>query len=371
MPIDRRATIAAALDAAEANNGEVPEDFTPPETDDAGNVVDPAKTLVDENKRVVKDDKLGNGETVNEEVAAPAVDKPKVGEAPKPDEDKAPQSWRAAQKAKWSTVDPEVKQEIQRRERDHERVLSESAQTRQFAQYFHQTVSPYMARVQAMGVHPLVAVREFFKADHALSNGTEEARAAQLVKLFYDYNINLETFDKVLTAEHMRRGGTPADPVSSQVSQLLAEQLRPLQEFVQSQRTAEQQRQEQEARAASASIEQMALDNVKYPHFQAVANDMADIIEIQSKKGLYLTPEQAYTRAVAMNPEVSQQVQQQQQQTAQQLAAQRKTQRAQRALAASSSVAGAPNGTPSGGSGINVKDRRAVIESAFDQLEGR
>jgi hypothetical protein len=109
--------------------------------------------------------------------------------------------------------------------------------------------------------------------------------------------------------------------------------------------------------------------NPKYPHFDTLREDMADVIDIASKRGVKLSLEQAYSRAAAMNPEVSQLVANQQNQAAKQTAAQVANARAQRALAASSSVNGAPNSLPTGAPSGN--DRRAAIAAAFESFEGR
>jgi hypothetical protein len=106
----------------------------------------------------------------------------------------------------------------------------------------------------------------------------------------------------------------------------------------------------------------------KYPHFETLRDDMADLIDIASKRGVYLTLEDAYARATGMNPEVSRQVATQQSLASKQSAAQAANTKAQRALQASVSVGGAPAGAPTA---VQGSGRRAAIEAAFEQLEGR
>jgi hypothetical protein len=149
---------------------------------------------------------------------------------------------------------------------------------------------------------------------------------------------------------------------------LLQQRLAPFQTFIQQQQAQTRAQEEQVSQQIGTTIEQMAADP-KYPHFGSVREDMADVIDIASKRGVYLTLEQAYSRAVAMNPEVSQEVASQQAAEATRAAAQTANARAQRALNASASVGGAPNGSPSG-TPINSTDRRAVIEAAFSSATG-
>ena len=94
-----------------------------------------------------------------------------------------------------------------------------------------------------------------------------------------------------------------------------------------------------------------------------------ETLPLAAKRGVYLTPEQAYNRAIAMNPEVSKLVNEQQQAEAKRAAARKANDDAQRALKASVSVGGSPGGTPSGASGAT--DRRSVIAAAFDSVGGR
>jgi hypothetical protein len=152
------------------------------------------------------------------------------------------------------------------------------------------------------------------------------------------------------------------------VDQLLQQRLAPLQQFITQQQQRDQQAAQQRDQAAVQTIEQMAADP-KYPYFSDLRQDMADLIDIASKRGHALTLDQAYTRAMAMNPEVSKLVTAQQSTAARSAAAVAANARAQRALAASSSVNGSPSSTPSGAP--IGSDRRAAISAAMDAVEGR
>jgi hypothetical protein len=342
---DRRDAIEAAFAAAEeAETVSAPTGDSPPES----------KTGEDATSRPTVEGTAGAEQVAKPEPAIPATEFAV---------DKAPQSWRAPQKAKWDKLDPDIRQEVIRRERETTKVLGETAQARQFTQQFVQTIQPFQARLAASGTHPLVAVQELLKSDHILSSAPKIQRAAFMAKLIKDYDIDIAALDDALA-------GTAAaeDPVESRVQQLLQQQLAPLHQFLSAQKQQEQQREAQESTRIATTIEQMAADP-KYPHFEALREDMADLVDIASKRGQYLTLEQAYTRAVGMNPEVSSLVATQRTAAARQTSAQAAHARAQKALAASVSVGGAPNGVPS--SIPSGSDRRAVIEAAFEQAAGR
>jgi len=288
------------------------------------------------------------------EDAAGKPETPSATHAPDATADKAPQSWRPAEKAKWATLDPAVRQEVTRREREITTALNDSAQARSLAHEFANAVSPYMARIQSMGVRPTEAVAELFKVDHLLSTAPKQQRAQFMAKLIADYDVDVVALDAALS------GQAPKDDVPSQVEQLLQQRLAPFQQFM-AQQQARLQREEQESQQRTVqTVESMALDP-KYPQFSEVRNDMADLIEIYSRRGVYLPLDEAYNRAIAMTGGTNQVVVQQQ-------AAEANAQ-AQRALKASRSVRGTPN--LGGLKSVDVNDRRATIAAAFDELGGR
>jgi hypothetical protein len=99
----------------------------------------------------------------------------------------------------------------------------------------------------------------------------------------------------------------------------------------------------------------------KYPYFDEVRQDMADIVEIYVKKGLAISLSEAYNKAIHMNDTVREQM-------GKQVAissANQQHQQAQRALKAASSVTGAP---AAGGVHGNVGDGsiRGALEAAFN-----
>ena len=128
--------------------------------------------------------------------AAPKDEAPEKVEddnEPKFSVDRPPQSWRAPQKAKWAALDPEVRQEVIRREREVTKVLGDTAQARKVANEFHQVVQPFAARFQALNVNPIQAVQELLKADYVLTSAPRVQKAQYMAKLIKDYDIVNDT----------------------------------------------------------------------------------------------------------------------------------------------------------------------------------
>ena len=332
MDDDRRATIEAAMDSVgsgEAPTVEVKEPVQEElnlETPETPETPDPAAEVA----QVAKE--LGV-ETVADATA-------RAVEA-------APQSWKAGAKAKWNKIDPEIRQEVMRREKQTTQVLNESAQARQVVSQFQETIQPYMARINSVG-HPLAAVKNLLHADHLLSTSPPQQRAQIMAKMINDYGIDLQALDNVLAGNIK-----PVDPVESRVEQLLQQRLAPYQQLL-----AQQQQNEQQATQQLATTVQQMAQDPKYPYFEKVRQDMADIIELSARKNVPISIEQAYNRAIQLDPEINKLS-----------AAAKANTLAQRAKKASSSVGGAPSGLLSGSS--TAGDRRATIEAAFDAIGGR
>ncbi len=266
-----------------------------------------------------------------------------------------PQSWKPALKAKWSSLEPELRQEIIRRERDILREFGVSSHARKLANDLQEVTRPYEGRMRALNVTPIQAVGELLKADYALSTAPPTQKAQFMAKLIKDYGVDIAELDSALA-------GQQADPTTSRVEQLLQQQLAPVQQFMQQQQqTLEAERQARE-QAAIAEIQQMANDHVKYPYFETVRNDMADLIDLNARRGIQLSLADAYAKAVQINPETAPLVRTQTKQV------QVQNNRAQKAIQASASVKGAPAGSPTTKGSDSLRD---TIEAAFAQVEGR
>lgn len=209
-----------------------------------------------------------------------------------------------------------------------------------------------MARLQSMNAQPMQAFQHLLQADYALATSPKVQRAQLMADLINNYDIDIETLGQVLAGSAPREAPQTPD-INALVQQQVQQALAPIYQQQQQQAQAEQQK-------ITQTVESMAYDNVNYPYFDDVREDMADIIEVAARRGIDIDLATAYKRAVSLNPVTSSQLQQQsiQQQ------AQQKNQQAQKALNASSSVTGTP---AAGGSSFSANDGtlRGAIEAAF------
>lgn len=344
---DRRAAIEAAFDVEDKEEPiqtEVIENTGPTEVEEA---------------KLEASEHPGKDADLAEDAAKEApTDIPKdepVDEPKQVPSERAPQSWKPAEKAKWASIDPTVKQEILRREREVTTALSDTAQARQVATQLQQVLQPFMPRFQSMNAHPLVAVRELLKADQMLSTAPAPQRAQYMAKLIKDYGIDIAELDTALS------GQPQVDPTEAKFEQMFQTRVAPLMSKFQQQEQRHAQQVDAEVNNTLAEFE----DDTKYPYYAQVRGDMADIIELSAKKGVYITLQQAYNKAVQLDPVINKELE------AQNIArrAAQANAKAQRAKKASASVGGAP----SVGSGAPVAgdDRRAFIAAAIEASGGR
>ena len=301
-----------------------------------------------------------DGDTVKPEVAA----KPQTPEekeiARQHRIDRAPTSWKKEAKGEWAALPLHIRQEVHKREAEINRVLQQSAPDRQIAEQFKTTVQPFMARMQTNGVDPITAARNLFEADHRLATGHPRDRAAYMAQLIVEYGISVEDLDTALAplvnGRQAQPSGAPAGGIDPSIQQLIQQQLSQALAPIMQERQQAQQRSQQQV---EQTVEQMSLDP-KYPFFDDVRMDMADLIDLSAKKGVVLSLDEAYSRAVRMNPDTYSQIERQTTVSS----ATQAHQAAMRAKAAGSSISGAPAG---GGGQFNGGDGslRGAIEAAF------
>jgi hypothetical protein len=266
--------------------------------------------------------------------------------------DRAPQSWKKEAKGEWANLPLHIRQEVHKREAEITRALNQSAPDRQLAEQFKQTVTPYMARIQANGVNPLQAVEGLLKADYILASAPKLDRAKYMADLIKQYDVDVVALDAALVGQAPPQSQQSGPDINAIVQQQLQQALAPIIQ-------REQQQMQRKQQEMAQTIEDMAYDP-KYPYFDEVRQDMADIMEISYRRGVAVTLDEAYNKAVRMSNDLNAQIERQ----ATMSNANQQHQQALRAKAAASSVTGAP---ASGGDQRLVGDGslRGAIEAAY------
>lgn len=262
---------------------------------------------------------------------------------------KAPSSWKpAAQEAflkadRGEQLTPEeirlLTQEAERREGDFLKGVGEFKSHADRARAYDAAIEPFKGHLQALGVDAPTAITALMRADYTLRTADPATKAQYFAQLAQQYGIDL--------------GQVQQPPQVDPQTQYLMSQLNQLR---QQQEMWQNQIVQQEQMKAQSELQSFATADKQ--HFDAVRNDMADLLETGKAKSL----QEAYDMAVWMRPDIRQSLLDQQRADAQRKAMEQA--QAQRAKAASVSVKGS---SPASGGGQPLKGSlRDVIAAQFE-----
>lgn len=209
---------------------------------------------------------------------------------------KAPQSWTPAAREKFLGLDPDLQQEVLKRETEINRRLEETAQERKIAEGFMRAASPYEAHFRSIGVNPIQAAADLFNAGYVLHTGSAQAKANLLANFVKQFNIDLDTLDTALAQSLGAggHGGSVGQPAG--VDPALMERLNRIEQTVTG---SVQEKQRLEAESVNKTISDFAADP-KNEFFNDVAQHMVALLQAGTAKDL----KDAYDQACWANPSV-------------------------------------------------------------------
>lgn len=286
---------------------------------------------------------------VRDEQGKFARDEPEVPEELKP-ERRAPSSWKPEAQAAFLKADrgeqltpQEIKiltSEAEKRETDFHKGVEGFKSHAQKARQFEQAIAPYQQTLHQLGVDAPTAVQKLLEADHKLRYSDPMAKAQYFQSLAQQYGIDLGQVQNV----------QPQDPQT----QYLMQQLN---ELRQTQQMWQNSIKEQERSKANHELETFASSDKT--HFEAVRNDMADLLE----SGKAASLEQAYEMAIWMRPDVRQTLIEQQR-----IEAQKKYEEQQRSARAKTASVSVKGSSPSSGGSQPVSGSlRDILAAQFAQ----
>ena len=236
-------------------------------------------------KKVETDETLEDGEPTDAKLADSDVktEKPPVG-------------WTPKNREHWGKLPAELKEQISKREREVNQVLQQSSTARKLEQAFTQVVEPYRAIMASQGVdNPLQAIDGLMKTAATLSMGNKQQKAQRIAELINHYGVDIETLDGALVGAAPKQ--QPQD-IQSQIDAAVSRSLQPLMQERQSQQNYQRQQLQNVVQQKIQAIESREF-------FNDLRHDMADIMEMASKRGQAVSLEQAYDRAAQLNPEIA------------------------------------------------------------------
>lgn len=200
---------------------------------------------------------------------------------------KAPSSWKPDAQTAWLKADrgealtpAEVKLlalEAERRESDFHKGVSEFKTHSERARQYDNIVAPYQATLKQLGIDAPTAISKLLQADYTLRTSDPTTKAAYIRQLATQYGVDLEQAPQV-------------DPYTQNL-------MFELQNLRQQQMMWQNNNQIQETEQVGHTLAEFGSGK---PHFDAVRNDMADLLEAGKAKTL----DEAYEKAVWLNPDV-------------------------------------------------------------------
>ena len=280
------------------------------------------------------------------EPAAPVVQQAVVDPAqPAPVEPaavRAPDAWSPAAKVKFSGLDPEIQQEIVRREAEVHKGFTKQDEQRNVGKAFGDVVTPYLPLIRSEGGNPIAAVQDLLQTAYTLRTAPQEQKQSMLIGLANQFGIDLNGVFQRLA------NGQQAPQVDPQVATLQQQVAQLQQDRNSGQRHVEQQEETQRQQ----TIESFAADP-KNPFFTNVKPEMVALLRDSRAKDL----QEAYDMACWARPDIRQILLQQKDQQRTDEA----RSKVNRARAASVSV----SGSPSGGVGAGVSNPNASLRDTI------
>lgn len=250
---------------------------------------------------------------------------------------KPPIDWSPTLKQQFRKLPEGVQKAISERESSVANLMQQTANERRTAHAFNGIVNQYRGLMAAEGVQdPLQAVQGLLMTTAQLAMGNPQQKARKIADLIQHYGIDIGTLDSILA-------GQQPSGEDSRLEAMLQQRLAPFQQFVDQFQQQRQYQVQQTQQQAYSSIHEFAADP-KNEFFDDVRLSMADFLDLAAQRGQTMSLKEAYDKACALSPEISQIIAERRGQVMQQNTQQRMVQK----QAAASSITGKKAGEGSG-----------------------
>jgi hypothetical protein len=257
---------------------------------------------------------------------------------------RAPASWKKDYHEVWQTADPRMQEYAWQREEQMRKGVEPLISKAQFADQINEVVNPYLQTIQGMGLDTPKAVKALLEADHMLrtSNGQDKLQLFSRLAQQYGVNLNEVNFQQGV------------DPTIYALQNELNNVRGEVNGWKQQQEQAQNQQLLGEIEKFSSKAE----------YFEEARPTMIQLLQ----SGVAQTLEDAYEKAVRLDPELFDSVQVSKQaelDNAKRVAADRA------AKSARANAVSVKSSTPGMATKNNAQDRRSLLAEQFDQIAAR
>jgi len=276
-------------------------------------------------------------------------EQPEIGDIPKPTtwkKDLLP-LWDKIAKGETLTKEESKKhlEYLNQRENEFKKGVSVYKAEAERAKALEEAINPFVPELQAQGIHPAAWINNLGRAHMILSKAPYDQKVQMFHRLAQDYGVNLN------------QSSEPVAPTDAYTQQLMQQLYQVNQEVSTIKGRFEQ---EEQARLVN-EIERVRSNKERFPHFDMVREEMAQLLELGKAQDL----ETAYAKAVRMNDEAWK-VEQEKllRQATTQASKSQQVARAKATAVSPKSVT--PNGTQAK---VEAKDRRSLLMAQMTEAE--
>lgn len=210
---------------------------------------------------------------------------------------KAPAGWTPAAREHWDKLPEPVKAQVAKREKEAQQAMDNSSTARRAAQSLNQVLQPHQEGLRAAGhTDPFKLIGGLLQIESSLRVGNPTQKAETLVHLFNQYGVDLQALDTALSGQEVQ-----ASP-NAEMERMIQERMAPVNQFLQQQQQQQEQYYQNERQNAATSLQEFSGEA---EFLQDVRNDMADLLDMASKQNRAMSLQEAYTKACAIHPEIS------------------------------------------------------------------
>lgn len=347
---DRREMLEAALN--DVDEGKPVDEVEHEEVQEEISQDEPARN---EKGQFVAEDEAVAEETNIEDVAENADEPEQPEEQPEISDIPKPTTWKKDLLPLWDKIakgeqlsKEESKKHLEylnQRENEFKKGVSVYKAEAERAKALEEAINPFVPELQSQGIHPAAWINNLGRAHMILTKAPYEQKLQMFHRLAQDYGVNLN------------QSTEPQQPVDAYTQQLM-QQLNQVNQEVS---TIKGRFEQEEQTRLSNEIERVRSDKERFPHFDMVREEMAQLLELGKAQNL----ETAYAKAVRLNDEVWAVEQERLLSSAKKQASQ--AQQVARAKAtAISPKSVTPNGTQAK---VEAKDRRSLLLAGLAEVE--
>ena len=343
---DRREILEAAMNEAETQEVEH-EEVQSEEPQD-----EPARN---EKGQFVAEDEAVAEEESPTDIAENADEHEQPEEQPESSDIPKPTTWKKDLLPLWDKIakgevltKDESKKHLEylnQRENEFKKGVSVYKAEAERAKALEEAINPFVPELQAQGIHPAAWINNLGRAHMILSKAPYEQKVQMFHRLAQDYGVNLN------------QSTEPQQPVDAYTQQLM-QQLNQVNQEVS---TIKGRFEQEEQARLSNEIERVRSNKERFPHFDMVREEMAQLLELGKAQDL----ETAYAKAVRLNDEVWA-MEQERLLTDARKQASKASQVARAKATAVSPKSVTPSGTQAK---VDAKDRRSLLMAGLAEVE--